>query len=82
MKAVLAEWAGRNRAKLPSHAVVRRVAPWSLGTVGVAAVVARQMIEGVVMRAREGNASNPDRARKMAVAIPILANMAEQIIKD
>ena len=40
------------------------------------------ILEGVVMRAREGNASNPERARKMAVAIPILANMAEQIIKD
>ena len=40
------------------------------------------ILEGVVMRAREGNASNPERAKKMAAAIPILANMAEQLIKD
>ena len=40
------------------------------------------ILEGVVMRAREGNASNPERAKKMALAIPILASMAEQLIKD
>ena len=40
------------------------------------------ILEGVVMRAREGNASNPERANKMAAAIPILADMAEQLIRD
>ena len=34
------------------------------------------------MRAREGNASNPERAKKMSVAIPVLINMAAQLIKD
>ena len=40
------------------------------------------ILEGVVMRAREGNASNPERAKKMSVAIPVLINMAAQLIKD
>lgn len=40
------------------------------------------ILEGVVMRARAGNASNPERAKTMSVAIPILVNMAAQLIKD
>ena len=40
------------------------------------------ILEGVVMRARAGNASNPERAKTMSVAIPILVNMAAQLIKE
>ena len=38
------------------------------------------ILEGVVRRAHDGNASNPDSARKYALAIPVLADMAEGLI--
>jgi len=34
------------------------------------------ILQGVVRRAHDGNASNPKRAREMAEAIPVLAKMA------
>jgi aminoglycoside phosphotransferase (APT) family kinase protein len=34
------------------------------------------ILQGVVRRAHDGNASNPERAREMAQAIPVLARMA------
>jgi aminoglycoside phosphotransferase (APT) family kinase protein len=34
------------------------------------------ILQGVVRRAHDGNASNPERAREMAQAIPVLAGMA------
>ncbi|MEM6408906.1 MAG: phosphotransferase family protein [Pseudomonadota bacterium] len=38
------------------------------------------ILEGVVRRAKDGNASNPDTARRYADAIPILAHEANRII--
>ena len=37
------------------------------------------ILQGVVRRAHDGNASNPTRAREMAKAIPILAAMANDL---
>lgn len=37
------------------------------------------ILQGVVRRAHDGNASNPERARQMAQAIPVLANMANEL---
>ncbi|MFQ5437203.1 MAG: phosphotransferase family protein [Paracoccaceae bacterium] len=37
------------------------------------------ILEGVVRRAHDGNASNPERARQMAQAIPVLAGMANDL---
>ncbi len=39
------------------------------------------ILQGVVRRAHDGNASNPERAREMAVAIPILAAMANNLFR-
>ncbi len=39
------------------------------------------ILQGVVRRAHDGNASNPARAREMAKAIPLLAAMAGDMIK-
>lgn len=39
------------------------------------------ILQGVVRRAHDGNASNPERARQMAAAIPLLAEMALQVIE-
>ncbi len=39
------------------------------------------ILQGVVRRAHDGNASNPERARQMAQAIPVLASMANGMIK-
>jgi len=38
------------------------------------------ILQGVVRRAHDGNASNPTRAREMAKAIPLLAAMANELI--
>lgn len=40
------------------------------------------ILEGVVRRAADGNASNPEGARRYARAIPVLAEMAVKIIKE
>ena len=37
------------------------------------------ILQGVLKRALDGNASNPKRAKQMAVAVPIMAGMAMQI---
>ena len=37
------------------------------------------ILQGVVRRAMDGNASNPARAREMAKAIPVLASMANEL---
>ncbi len=37
------------------------------------------ILQGVVRRAEDGNASNPERARQMAQAIPVLAAMANDL---
>jgi aminoglycoside phosphotransferase (APT) family kinase protein len=37
------------------------------------------ILQGVVRRAHDGNASNPERAREMATAVPILAGMANEL---
>jgi len=37
------------------------------------------ILQGVVRRAHDGNASNPERAREMSKAIPILAGMANEL---
>ncbi len=37
------------------------------------------ILQGVVRRAHDGNASNPTRAREMAQAIPVLASMANDL---
>ena len=39
------------------------------------------ILQGVVRRAHDGNASNPERALQMAQAIPVLASMANDMIK-
>ncbi|MEM7505767.1 MAG: phosphotransferase [Pseudomonadota bacterium] len=39
------------------------------------------ILQGVVRRAHDGNASNPERARQMAAAIPLLAEMALNVIE-
>ncbi|PWE32002.1 phosphotransferase family protein [Maritimibacter sp. 55A14] len=38
------------------------------------------ILEGVVRRARDGNASNPDAARRYATAIPVLARMGRDCV--
>ncbi|MEM8698591.1 MAG: phosphotransferase family protein, partial [Pseudomonadota bacterium] len=38
------------------------------------------ILQGVVRRAHDGNASNPERAQEMEAAIPLLAAMATDII--
>lgn len=40
------------------------------------------ILEGVVRRAHDGNASNPEAGRKYASAIPVLASMAVEIIEQ
>ncbi|WP_342076145.1 phosphotransferase [Yoonia sp. SS1-5] len=40
------------------------------------------ILAGVAARAEAGNASNPDMARKYGAAVPALAGMARQVIKD
>lgn len=40
------------------------------------------ILEGVVRRAQDGNASNPETARAYAAAIPVLASMAVNLIKE
>ncbi len=40
------------------------------------------ILEGVVRREKDGNASNPETARKYANAIPVLASMAVELIKE
>jgi len=40
------------------------------------------IIAGVARRAHEGNASNPERGAKMAAALPVLAGMAAQHLRD
>lgn len=37
------------------------------------------ILQGVVRRAHDGNASNPERAKQMAAAIPVLAGMANEL---
>jgi aminoglycoside phosphotransferase (APT) family kinase protein len=37
------------------------------------------ILQGVVRRAHDGNASNPERAREMAKAVPILAGLANEL---
>lgn len=37
------------------------------------------ILQGVVRRAQDGNASNPERAREMAKAVPVLARMANDL---
>ena len=39
------------------------------------------ILQGVVKRAEDGNASNPERARQMAAAVPLLAAAAIDLIK-
>ncbi len=39
------------------------------------------ILQGVVRRAEDGNASNPERARQMATAIPLLASAAIDLIE-
>ncbi len=39
------------------------------------------ILQGVARRAADGNASNPERARKMAAAVPVLANAAMELIE-
>ena len=39
------------------------------------------ILQGVVRRAADGNASNPERARQMAGAIPLLAGMAVDLVR-
>lgn len=40
------------------------------------------ILEGVVRRAHDGNASNPETGRKYAAAIPVLARMAAEIAEE
>ena len=40
------------------------------------------ILEGVVRRAADGNASNPQAARAYAQAIPVLAGMAREITNE
>ena len=40
------------------------------------------ILEGVVRRAHDGNASNPETGRKYAAAIPVLARMASEIAEE
>ncbi|MEM9736631.1 MAG: phosphotransferase family protein, partial [Pseudomonadota bacterium] len=39
------------------------------------------ILQGVVKRAHDGNASNPERAREMQAAIPLLAALATDIVE-
>lgn len=39
------------------------------------------ILQGVVRRAHDGNASNPEKARQLAAAIPLLADLANEIIR-
>ena len=41
---------------------------------------AAAIVQGVVKRAADGNASNPERARELASAVPLLARMARDLI--
>lgn len=38
------------------------------------------IIQGVVKRAHDGNASNPEKARQLAAAVPIVARMARDLV--
>jgi aminoglycoside phosphotransferase (APT) family kinase protein len=38
------------------------------------------ILQGVVKRAAEGNASNPEKARQFATAVPLIARMARNLI--
>lgn len=40
------------------------------------------ILEGVVRREKDGNASNPETARKYAAAIPVLSKMAVELIEE
>lgn len=40
------------------------------------------ILQGVVRRAQDGNASNPESARRMAQAVPVLAQMAVQLTNE
>lgn len=39
------------------------------------------ILQGVAKRAEDGNASNPERARQMAAAVPVLAHAAIELIE-
>ena len=41
---------------------------------------AAAIVQGVVKRAAEGNASNPEKARSLAAAVPLLARMARDLV--
>jgi aminoglycoside phosphotransferase (APT) family kinase protein len=43
---------------------------------------AAAIIQGVVKRAADGNASNPEKARQMAVAVPLLARLARDVVNN
>ncbi len=38
------------------------------------------IVQGVAKRAVDGNASNPERAKKMAMAVPLMARMARELV--
>jgi hypothetical protein len=38
-------------------------------------------VQGVYKRSLDGNASNPERARKMGEAVPLMARLATEIIE-
>ncbi|WP_419912008.1 phosphotransferase family protein [Hoeflea sp.] len=40
------------------------------------------ILQGVLKRALDGNASNPKRAKEMSVAVPVMAHMAMEITKE
>ena len=40
------------------------------------------IIQGVVKRAEDGNASDPERAQQMAAAVPLLAGMARNLVNE
>lgn len=43
---------------------------------------AAAIVQGVVKRAADGNASNPESARKLASAVPLLARMARDVVNE
>lgn len=43
---------------------------------------AAAIVQGVVKRAVDGNASNPARAKEMAVAVPLMARMARDLVNN
>ncbi|MGO8832430.1 MAG: phosphotransferase family protein, partial [Roseiarcus sp.] len=39
------------------------------------------IVQGVYKRSLDGNASNPERARKMGQAVPLIARLANEVIE-